>query len=81
VPQITNKGLSEILTMFHYHSSRTACQLWSIKWTEDEYFALHGNRLIELVNGTLLVLPMPTWLHQLIVKFLTRQIETATDGL
>lgn len=50
------------------------------EWTDDDYFALHGNRLIELVDGRLEVLPMPTWLHQLIVKFLTRQIETSTDG-
>lgn len=40
------------------------------EWTENDFFALHGNRLIELVDGNLEVLPMPTWLHQLIVDFL-----------
>lgn len=49
------------------------------EWTENDFFALHGNRMIELVEGTLEVLPMPTWLHQLIVKFLVGRIETATN--
>jgi Uma2 family endonuclease len=51
------------------------------EWTENDFFALHGNRLIELVDGNLEVLPMPTWLHQLIVKFLVRSIETAAQGV
>ncbi|TWU01571.1 Uma2 family endonuclease [Neorhodopirellula pilleata] len=50
------------------------------EWTENEFFALHGNRLIELVDGNLEVLPMPTWLHQLIVKFLVRAVESASGG-
>ena len=45
------------------------------EWTENEFFALHANRLIELVNGNLEVLPMPTWLHQLIVDFLSEAIK------
>lgn len=50
------------------------------EWTESDFFALHSNRMIELVNGTLEVLPMPTWLHQLIVKFLIRELEAALNG-
>ena len=50
------------------------------EWTENEFFALHGNRLIELVDGNLEVLPIPTWLHQLIVKFLVRAVESASGG-
>ena len=50
------------------------------EWTESDFFALHGNRLVELVNGCLEVLPMPTWLHQLIVKFLVQEIERAACG-
>jgi hypothetical protein len=45
----------------------------------ERFFSLHGNRLIELVDGSLEVLPVPTWLHQLIVKFLIRRIEVASD--
>lgn len=45
------------------------------EWTENEFFGLHGNRLIELVDGNLEVLPMPTWLHQLIVDFLAESIK------
>ena len=51
------------------------------EWTENEFFALHSNRMIELVDGHLEVLPMPTWLHQLMVKFLVRAIEQATNGV
>jgi Uma2 family endonuclease len=39
-------------------------------WTETEYLALHTNRLIELSDGCLEVLPMPTPFHQFIVQFL-----------
>jgi Uma2 family endonuclease len=39
-------------------------------WTESEFFELHSNRMVELADGRLEVLPMPTWLHQLIVDFL-----------
>lgn len=36
-------------------------------WTECEYLALPGNHLVELSNGFLEVLPMPTMSHQMIV--------------
>jgi Uma2 family endonuclease len=39
-------------------------------WTEAEYLALDTNRLVELSNGHLEVLAMPTLFHQRIVKFL-----------
>ncbi len=42
-------------------------------WTEADYFALEarsGNRMIELANGCLEVLPMPSPLHQDILDFL-----------
>ena len=39
-------------------------------WTEEEYLALDTNRLVELSEGCLEVLPMPTIFHQLIVSFL-----------
>jgi Uma2 family endonuclease len=44
-------------------------------WSEDEYLALDTNRLVELSNGCLEVLPMPTILHQFIVKFLLRILD------
>jgi Uma2 family endonuclease len=40
------------------------------EWTESEYLALDTNRLIELSDGCLEFLPMPTAFHQLIVDFL-----------
>jgi len=48
-------------------------------WKETEYFELHSNRnrMVELADGTLEILPMPTWLHQLIVKYLVRSVEEA----
>jgi Uma2 family endonuclease len=39
-------------------------------WSEGEYLALNGNHLVELSNGRLEVLPMPTTMHQLIVVYL-----------
>jgi Uma2 family endonuclease len=42
------------------------------QWSEEEYLALDTNRMVELVNGCLEVLPMPTPFHQAIVLFLYR---------
>jgi Uma2 family endonuclease len=39
-------------------------------WTEDEYLALDTSRLVELSDGCLEVLPMPTFLHQFVAKYL-----------
>ena len=39
-------------------------------WSEDEYLMLPGNRLIELSDGRVELLPMPTMAHQLIVAYL-----------
>jgi hypothetical protein len=38
-------------------------------WSEEDYFALQGNRLIEFSHGVLEVLPMPTTSHQMLVAF------------
>jgi len=40
------------------------------EWDEGDYLALDTNRLVELVDGKLEVLPTPSILHQLIVEFL-----------
>jgi len=40
------------------------------RWSEADFLQLHTNRMAELVNGRLEVLPMPTWLHQLILRYL-----------
>jgi Uma2 family endonuclease len=39
-------------------------------WSEEEYLALHGNRMVEFSEGVLEVLPVPTTSHQLLVTFL-----------
>jgi Uma2 family endonuclease len=39
-------------------------------WTGPEYLAFHTNRMVELNDGVLEVLPMPTRFHQLIAQFL-----------
>jgi Uma2 family endonuclease len=43
-------------------------------WTETDYLDLPGNRLVELSDGFLEVLPMPTMSHQMIVAFLFRTL-------
>src|SRR5437867_2052983 len=42
------------------------------EWTEEEYLALPTNRGVELSEGSLEVLPVPTEAHQLIVGLLYR---------
>lgn len=39
-------------------------------WSENDYLNLDTNRLVELIDGNLEVLPVPTFLHQLIVEYL-----------
>jgi Uma2 family endonuclease len=45
------------------------------QWTEEEYLALHTNWLIELSEGCLEVLPMPTPFHQRIAQYLFKLLE------
>jgi Uma2 family endonuclease len=45
------------------------------EWTEEDYLALDAGRLIELAEGRLEVLPMPTLVHQLVVAFLYGRLE------
>lgn len=44
-------------------------------WNEEDFLKFHTNRMAELVNGRLEILPMPTWLHQLILDFLLDRIK------
>jgi Uma2 family endonuclease len=39
-------------------------------WSEEEYLALNGNRLVELSDGRVEVLPVPTTSHQMLVAYL-----------
>lgn len=52
-------------------------------WSEEEYLALDGSRMIELSNGCLEVLPMATVFHQRIVQYLFKMLEVwvAARGL
>ena len=40
------------------------------RWTEDAYLSREFDGLVEYSDGVLEFLPMPTWMHQLIVDFL-----------
>jgi Uma2 family endonuclease len=44
-------------------------------WSEGDFLDFHTNRMAELVDGRLEVLPMPTWLHQLIVRYFLHALE------
>lgn len=65
------------------HASSIGDPVWDIAtlfppqggWTEEQYLSLDTNRIIEFTDGCIEVLPMPTSLHQLIVKFLVAQLD------
>ncbi len=44
-------------------------------WTVENYLALDGGLLVEYTDGFIRVLPMPTLLHQWIVRFLFRKLD------
>jgi len=52
------------------------------KWTSEAYFALDGNYLVELANGRLEVLPVPTVTHQRVLRrlFVALQNWANTNG-
>ncbi|WLD13314.1 Uma2 family endonuclease [Planctellipticum variicoloris] len=49
-------------------------------WTERDYFAADLEGLVELVDGCVEVLPMPTILHQLLVMFLAERLRQHLQG-
>ncbi len=49
-------------------------------WSVDQYLALDTNWLIEYTDGCLEVLPMPTLLHQLIVKYIFGRLNDFVKG-
>jgi Uma2 family endonuclease len=49
------------------------------QWTEEEFLALDTNYLVELDNGTIEVLPMPSLPHQRIALFLYRMLWAFVD--
>jgi len=73
----------EIVPEIEHRTSRRGEPAWDIallyplqgEWTEEEYLALDTNRLIELSDGCLEFLPMPTILHQLILQHLFRLLD------
>lgn len=50
------------------------------EWTEGDYLALETNRLIELSDGCLEVLPMATVFHQLLVAFLYARLTAFVEA-
>jgi Uma2 family endonuclease len=49
-------------------------------WTEGDFLALDTNHLVELSNGRLEVLPMPTTTHQRIVVYLYSMLAAFTEA-
>jgi len=52
-------------------------------WSEEDFLALDSNRMMELSDGCVEFLTMPTWSHQLLVEFLYQLFSgfVATRGL
>ena len=44
------------------------------EWRDGDYFSLPGNRMVDLVNGQVEVLPVPSLLHQFIARLVFLQI-------
>lgn len=59
-PSVRGEPAWEIATLFPRQGT----------WSEAAYLALPSNRLMELNDGCLEILPMPTYFHELIVEFL-----------
>jgi Uma2 family endonuclease len=49
------------------------------EWRDGDYFSLPGNRLVELVNGHVEVLPLPSLLHQFIARLVFLQMHAFVD--
>ena len=49
------------------------------EWTEADYLSLQTNHLVELSDGFLDILPMPTHKHQMIVAFLYGLLKAFVD--
>lgn len=45
-------------------------------WSEGDYFRLEAEKFVELVNGCIEVLPMPTWLHGEIALWFAEQLKS-----
>jgi Uma2 family endonuclease len=45
-------------------------------WSEEDYFALDTNQLVEYCDGFLEFLPMPTIFHQLILQFIYERLKS-----
>ena len=44
-------------------------------FTVEEYFSLDGNYLVEYVEGRLQILPMPDFLHEMLIFWLAKWFE------
>jgi Uma2 family endonuclease len=77
------------LGMAHAGTGRLGEPAWQVAtlfpeqgdWSDEDYLALPGNHLVELSDGVLEVLPMPTTSHQLIVVFLWQALQTFAGPL
>lgn len=50
------------------------------EWTESDYFVLQTNHLVELSDGCLEILPMPTHAHQMVVALLYGLLKAFVDA-
>lgn len=66
-------------TAVHPENKRNSSPAWDVarlfpdqgSWDEEDYLALSTNHLVELSDGYIEVLPMPTMTHQAIVQYLS----------
>ena len=77
IPVIDDTSAVPGITSANGEPAREAAYMLPVQgsWSEDDFLKFHTNRMAELVDGRLEILPMPTWLHQLILDFLLDRIK------
>ena len=60
----SSDGSNEILQLFPRQG----------EWREGDYFSLPGNRMVELLDGYLEILPLPSLLHQFLARLMFLQL-------
>ena len=82
IPVIDDTSAVPGITSANGEPAREAAYMLPVQgsWSEDDFLKFHTNRMAELVDGRLEILPMPTLKHQRILRWLLGMFEAAAPG-